>query len=70
MNKIKQYYVLLSVGYAIDEDGFTYPMFESGIPDLSNPYHIEDIYQDEWFDALSQNDIDKISKIKKAYKVR
>lgn len=46
---------LKSVGTFIDkESGITFPTKENGNPDFSNPYHIEYIDQDEWFDALSK----------------
>lgn len=48
---------LKSVGTFIDkESGITFPTKENGNPDFSNPYHIEYIDQDEWFDALSKKD--------------
>tara|TARA_X000001388_G_C2188913_1_gene106697 strand:+ start:330 stop:542 length:213 start_codon:yes stop_codon:yes gene_type:complete len=55
MSKIK-YYELKSVGCHIDKTGMTYPTFKNGKPDLSNPTHINDIENEEWFDTLDNND--------------
>jgi len=55
MNKIK-YYELKSVGCHINEKGYTYPTLKDGEIDLSNPFHIEDIEENEWFNTLSKKD--------------
>lgn len=64
----KYYRLLDSVGCYIDGDGFTYPSDEQGNPDLSNPFHIADIEEDEWFNTLSQEDIDTVCKIREGCK--
>ena len=48
---------LESVGSFIDkESGITFPTLENGNPDFSNPFHVEDFEDYEWFDALSKKD--------------
>tara|TARA_R100000008_G_C3461749_1_gene104558 strand:- start:59 stop:325 length:267 start_codon:yes stop_codon:yes gene_type:complete len=56
---------LKSVGCAIDENGVTYPMLESGFPsfDEDGACHVYDIENEEWFDTLSTEDIDIIEDI-------
>ena len=52
-----------SVGNVIDENGVTYPMLADGGHDIFAGVHINDIENEEWFDALSQEDIDTIEDI-------
>ena len=52
-----------SVGNVIDENGVTYPMLVDGGHDIFAGVHVNDIENDEWFDALSQEDIDIIEDI-------
>ena len=52
-----------SVGNVIDENGVTYPMLVDGGHDIFAGVHVNDIENDEWFDALSQEDIDTIEDI-------
>ena len=60
MNLIK----LNSVGCVIDENGVTYPMLVDGLGiDGNGACHINDITNDEFFDALSTEDIDIIEDI-------
>ena len=59
MNLIK----LNSVGCVIDENGVTYPMLVDGGYDEDGGFHVNDIENEEWFDALSQEDIDTIEDI-------
>ena len=54
---------LNSVGNVIDENGVTYPMLVDGGHDIFAGVHVNDIENDEWFDALSQEDIDTIEDI-------
>ena len=54
---------LNSVGSVIDENGIVYPMLEDGGHDTLAGVHVNDIENDEWFDALSQEDIDTIEDI-------
>ena len=54
---------LESVGCVIDENGVTYPMLVDGGHDIFAGVHVNDIENDEWFDALSQEDIDTIEDI-------
>ena len=54
---------LNSVGNVIDENGVTYPMLADGGHDIFAGVHINDIENEEWFDALSQEDIDTIEDI-------
>ena len=54
---------LNSVGNVIDENGVTYPMLVDGGHDIFGGVHVNDIENDEWFDALSQEDIDTIEDI-------
>ena len=56
-------YNLESVGNVIDENGVTYPMLVDGGHDIFAGVHVNDIENDEWFDALSQEDIDTIEDI-------
>ena len=51
---------LESVGCVIDENGVTYPMLVDGGYDEDGGFHVNDIENEEWFDALSQEDIDTI----------
>ena len=51
---------LNSVGNVIDENGVTYPMLADGGHDIFAGVHINDIENEEFFDALSQEDIDTI----------
>ena len=52
-----------SVGCVIDENGVTYPMLVDGGYDEDCGFHVNDIENEEWFDALSQEDIDTIEDI-------
>ena len=54
---------LNSVGCVIDENGVTYPMLVDGGYDEDGACHINDIENEEFFDALSQEDIDTIEDI-------
>ena len=54
---------LKSVGCVIDENGVTYPMLVDGGHDIFAGVHVNDIENEEWFDALSQEDIDTIEDI-------
>ena len=54
---------LNSVGNVIDEDGVTYPMLVDGGYDIFGGIHINDIENEEFFDALSTEDIDIIEDI-------
>ena len=54
---------LNSVGNVIDENGFTYPMLVDGGYDIFGGIHINDIENEEFFDALSQEDIDIIEDV-------
>ena len=58
-----------SVGCVIDENGVTYPQYPDnedgtfGGYDEDGGFHVNDIENEEWFDALSQEDIDTIEDI-------
>ena len=52
-----------SVGCVIDENGVTYPMLVDGGYAEDGGFHVNDIENEEWFDALSQEDIDTIEDI-------
>jgi len=54
---------LNSVGSVIDENGVTYPMLADGGYDIDGGIHINDIENEEWFDALSQEDLDIIEDV-------
>ena len=54
---------LNSVGNVIDENGVTYPMLVGGGYDIFGGIHIDDIENEEFFDALSQEDIDIIEDV-------
>ena len=54
---------LNSVGCVIDENGVTYPMYPDGGYDEDGACHIDDIENEEFFDALSTEDIDTIEDI-------
>ena len=54
---------LNSVGCVIDENGVTYPMLVDGGYDIFGGIHIDDIENEEFFDALSQEDIDTIEDV-------
>jgi len=54
---------LNSVGNVIDENGVTYPMLADGGHDIFAGVHINDIENEEWFDALSTEDIDIIEDV-------
>ena len=54
---------LNSVGNVIDENGVTYPMLTDGGHDIFAGVHINDIENEEFFDALSQEDIDTIEDV-------
>jgi len=54
---------LNSVGNVIDENGVTYPMLADGGYDIFCGIHINDIENEEFFDALSQEDIDIIEDV-------
>ena len=54
---------LNSVGNVIDENGVTYPMLVDGGHDIFAGVHVNDIENEEWFDALSQEDIETIEDI-------
>ena len=50
---------LESVGCALDtKTGMTYPMYADGTHDEEMGCHIEDIENDEWFESLSDEDIE------------
>ena len=52
---------LNSVGCVIDENGVTYPMLVDGGYDEDGACHINDITNDEFFDALSDEDCDVVN---------
>ena len=52
---------LNSVGCVIDENGVTYPMLVNGGIDGDGACHINDITNDEFFDALSTEDCDVVN---------
>ena len=58
---------LNSVGSVIDENGIVYPMLSDGGHDALSGVHVNDMYffdnREDWFDALSQQDIDIIEDI-------
>ena len=54
---------LNSVGNVIDENGVTYPMLVDGGYDIFGGIHINDIENEEFFDALNQEDIDIIEDV-------
>ena len=58
---------LNSVGSVIDENGIVYPMLADGGHDALCGVHVNDMYffdnREDWFDALSQDDIDIIEDI-------
>jgi len=54
---------LESVGNVIDESGVTYPMLVDGGYDIFGGIHINDIENEEFFDALSTEDIDIVEDI-------
>ena len=54
---------LNSVGNVIDENGVTYPMLVDGGYDVFGGIHINDIENEEFFDALSTEDIDVIEDV-------
>ena len=58
---------LNSVGSVIDENGIVYPMLADGGHDPLSGVHVHDMYffdnREDWFDALSQQDIDIIEDI-------
>ena len=54
---------LNSVGNVIDENGVTYPMLVDGGYDIFAGVHINDIENEEFFDALSDEDLDVIEEI-------
>ena len=56
-------YNLESVGNVIDENGVTYPMLADGGHDIFAGVHINDIENEEWFDALSLEDIEIIEDV-------
>jgi hypothetical protein len=56
------FFELPSVGQFIDEEGFLYPAFDFGAPDLDNPSHISDMESDggsieEFKNSLSERDL-------------
>jgi len=54
---------LESVGNVIDENGVTYPMLADGGYDIFAGVHVNDIANDEFFDALSTEDWDVVEEI-------
>ena len=52
---------LNSVGCVIDENGVTYPMLVNGGIDGDGACQINDITNDEFFDALSDEDCDVVN---------
>ena len=52
---------LNSVGCVIDENGVTYPMLVNGGIDGDGACHINDITNEEFFDALSDEDCDVVN---------
>ena len=54
---------LNSVGNVIDENGVTYPMLVDGGYDIFGGIHINDIENEEFFDALSTEDLDVIEEV-------
>ena len=54
---------LNSVGCVIDENGVTYPMYPDGGYDEDGACHIDDIENEEFFDALSTEDWTTLQRI-------
>ena len=54
--------LLDSVGTFLDTDnGMTYPANIDDTPDMDNPYPLEDIEEDEWMLALSEEDFNVVA---------
>ena len=54
--------LLESVGTYLDtNNGMTYPANVNNTPDMSNPYPLSDIEQDEWMLSLSEEDFDVVA---------
>ena len=52
---------LESVGNVIDENGVTYPMLADGGHDIFGGIHVNDIENEEFFDALSDEDAEVVA---------
>ena len=52
---------LESVGNVIDGDGVTYPMLVDGGYDIFGGIHVNDIENDEFFEALSDDDAEVVA---------
>ena len=54
--------LLESVGTYLDtNNGMTYPANSDNTPDMTAPYHLNDIEQDEWMLSLSEEDFDVVA---------
>ena len=56
---------LESVANMIDENGVTYPMLVDGGYDIFCGVHVSDIENEEWFNALSKEDLAVVEEHKK-----
>ena len=54
---------LESVGSVIASNGITYPMLVDGGYDEDGGIHIHDIENEEWFESLSDEDLDVVGEI-------
>ena len=52
---------LESVGNVIDENGVTYPMLVGGGYDIFGGIHVNDIENEEFFEALSEEDVEVVA---------
>jgi|TARA_R110000824_G_scaffold199544_1_gene383518 hypothetical protein len=52
-----------SVGSIIDSNGITYPMMVDGGYDKDGGIHIHDIENEEWFESLSEKDLEIVGGI-------
>ena len=61
-NKGNKMILLESVGTYLDtNNGMTYPANSDNTPDMTAPYHLNDIEQDEWMLSLSEEDFDVVA---------
>ena len=62
-NKGNKMILLESVGTYLDtNNGMTYPANSDNTPDMTAPYHLNDIEQDEWMLSLSEEDFDVVAR--------
>jgi len=60
----QDYVELESVGHVLEKDtGYVYPLYQNGKIESMDSIHLSEIYEDDWWDSLSPEDIHTLENI-------